>query len=99
MTRRNWFAGKAASHDRNPLIQSFLRFIVRSRVIPETRADLSGDKPATDSGTEPCWTATLHRGDSLPPFRLSILGANNSSSPMRLEPCRRAPRPSRPAEL
>jgi hypothetical protein len=99
MTRRNWFAGKTTSHDRNPLFRSFLRFITRSRRAPEAHEGGRGDKPATDSGAESCWTAALHRGDSLPLFRLSILSAEDSPSAMRLEPCRRDPGPSRSPEL
>jgi hypothetical protein len=99
MQRKKWFAGKTASHDRDPLFQSFLRLIVRSRADRQAPANGSGNKPATDSGAEACWTAALYRGDSLPLFRLSILSAENSPAAMRLEPCRRDPGPSRPGEL
>ncbi len=99
MKRKNWFAGKTTSHDRDPLFQLFLRFVARARAVPEAQAGASGKKPAPDSGAEACWTAALHRGGSLPLFRLSILNAEDSPSPMRLEPCRRDPGPSRPADL
>lgn len=98
MTRMNRFAGKTASHHRNPLFRSFLRFIARARRVPAPQAGKTGDAPTADSGTESCWTAALHRGGSLPLFRLSILSAEDSPSGMRLEPCRRDPGPSRSAE-
>ncbi|WP_298359038.1 hypothetical protein [Rhodoblastus sp.] len=99
MTRKNRFAGKTASHHQIALFRSFLRFIARSRRVPEPQAGKTGDAPTTDSGTESCWTAALHRGDSLPLFRLSILSAEDSPSGMRLEPCSRDRGPSRSAEL
>jgi hypothetical protein len=99
MKTKKWFAGKTASHDGDPLFQSFFRLIARSRAARQAQAGGSGRKPATDSGAEACWTAALYRGDSLPLFRLSILSAEDSPSAMRLEPCRRDPGPSRPGEL
>lgn len=43
----------------------------------------------TDAGVEACWTASLHRGADLPPFRLSISSGAGSRSAMRFEPCGR----------
>lgn len=39
-----------------------------------------------ETGADACWTASLHRGDDLPPFLLSIRTAADSPSALRMEP-------------
>ena len=39
-----------------------------------------------EAGTEMSWTASLSRGDDMPPFRLSILTAHDARSSIRIEP-------------
>ncbi|MGO8740414.1 hypothetical protein [Rhodoblastus sp.] len=99
MKRKLWFAGKTGTHGGDALFQSFLRLVARVRAVPAARPVESRRTPAADSGAEPCWTAALHRGDSLPPFRLSILNTEDSLSPMRMEPCRRDPGRPNSADL
>jgi hypothetical protein len=97
MTRRTWFAGKDAAAGGNPFYQSLLRLVGRARAAAP--ADKSGERSAPNSSAEPSWTAALHRGGDLPPFRVSILTADDFHAPMRMEPCRRESASSRPAEM
>jgi hypothetical protein len=99
MTKKTGFAGNKITKHGDRFFQSFMRLIARSRADAPAPAAKADEKTFADPGAEPCWTAALNRGGNLPRFRLSILNAADSPSPMRLEPCRSDRDPSRPAEL
>jgi hypothetical protein len=103
MKKRRWFRIQGAAGSSDPFVAALLRLLVGSSpdkpvaALAEPRPDASG---SLDSGAEACWTASLRRGDDLPPCRLSILIASGASSAMRLEPFRRdADASSRPLEF
>lgn len=95
MTRRTWFAGKTATGGGNLIFQFLLRLAGPARAA--TPGPKPGGRRAVNSGAEPCWTAAVNRGGDLPPFRLSILNADDFCSPMRLETYGRDPGPSGPS--
>jgi hypothetical protein len=102
MKKRRWFHTQGASSASDPFVATLLRLLVgtpseKPAAVAAPRPDASS---SLDSGAEACWTASLRRGDDLPPCRLSILIASGARSAMRLESFRReAEAGSRPIEL
>jgi hypothetical protein len=82
MKRKQWFDASGAASSGDFLFQSFLRLVARSRT---AACPAPVRKPSADPAADACWTASLHRGDDLPPCRLSILAASDSPSDVRLE--------------
>jgi hypothetical protein len=104
MKKRLWFRTQGAAGASDPFVSTLLRLLIGSSSGKPATAALAkacpGPSSSLDSGAEACWTASLRRGDDLPPCRLSILIASGASSAMRLEPFRReAETGSRIAEL
>jgi hypothetical protein len=104
MKKRRWFRTQGAAGSTDPFVATLLRLLVGSSSDKQAAVVLAEPRPdatnSLDSGAEACWTASLRRGDDLPPCRLSILIASGASSAMRLEPFRRdADAASRPMEL
>ncbi|WP_298421841.1 hypothetical protein [Rhodoblastus sp.] len=87
MKNVRWFGARAATERGEHLVQSFFRFVGLSRAAAPS-SPVSGEE---DGGAAASWTARLHRGDDLPPCRLSILIGADSCAPMRLEAYRGAP--------
>jgi hypothetical protein len=104
MKKRRWFRTQGAPGASDPFVATLLRLLVGSSSGKPGTAALTKPCPdpsaSLDTGADACWTASLRRGDDLPPCRLSILIASGVSSAMRLEPFRReAETSSRIAEL
>jgi hypothetical protein len=90
MTKTRWFGAKSvaegsAAESSDPLFAAFFRLIARSPSEKPAPARAIAS-PLLDSGADASWTASLRRGDDLPPCRLSILIAAGALSAMRLEP-------------
>jgi hypothetical protein len=88
MLTKRWFGAKVATES-----SGFVRHAI-DRLLPhKPTADMFSrpgvERPAiADSSFDASWTASLKRGDDLPPCRLSVLIASGSRSAMRLEPYR-----------
>jgi hypothetical protein len=76
MSKGRWFGAMGAAGS-DPLLTSLFRLLART---PERAAPVAAES-AADAG----WTASLRRGDDLPPCRLSILIASGVGSAVRLE--------------
>ncbi|MCI4678996.1 hypothetical protein K9U39_09075 [Rhodoblastus acidophilus] len=96
MKRKQWFDASGAASGGDFLFQSFLRLVARSRTVARPAPVRSERKPSADPAADACWTASLHRGDDLPPCRLSILAASDSPSAVRLELSRHKTGAARP---
>ena len=88
MTKTRWFGAKSvaegsAAESSDPLFAAFFRLIARAPSEKPAPARTIAS-PLLDSDAS--WTASLRRGDDLPPCRLSILIAAGALSAMRLEP-------------
>jgi hypothetical protein len=83
MKERRWFGAKFAGESGAAFMQTLFAPLFR----PAT-PDLSATPRARigDAGADACWTASLCRGDGLPPFLLSIHQVAGSRSAMRFEP-------------
>lgn len=93
MKKRRWFRTPGAAGASDPFVAALLRLLVGTVAERPVAPTLAKPRPnasdSLDSGADACWTASLRRGDDLPPCRLSILIASGASSAMRLEPFRR----------
>ena len=77
---------KAVADTSDPLFAAFFRLLARAPAEKPAAVVRTLASPPLDSGADACWTASLRRGDDLPPCRLSILIASGARSAMRLEP-------------
>jgi hypothetical protein len=85
MKNRPWFAARSPGEARVPFVQTW--FAPWFKPTPPIEA-LEPRSPSrfADYGVEAGWTASLHRGDGLPPFLLCIDMAAGERSAMRFEP-------------
>ncbi len=86
MKDRRWFGAKSAGETGAAFMQSLFAPLFRPSAAD---APLPGSAPRpriADAGSDACWTASLRRGDDLPPFLLSIQTAAGSRSAIRFEP-------------
>ena len=85
MMSRPWFAVKSPVEPRVGFVQSL--FAPWFRPTPPAKA-LKARSPSRfpDHGADAGWTASLRRGDGLPPFLLCIDMAAGQRSAMRFEP-------------
>jgi hypothetical protein len=98
MTNKPKFDAQSPAEAASGFIQSFLASLFRSALPVEvhTRVEVlsrtkalppAPTKPSRlpDAGADASWTASLNRGDGLPPFLLSIDMAAGARSVMRFE--------------
>ena len=85
MKDRPWFAARSPAAMRVGFVQSL--FAPWFRPTPPVEV-LTARSPSRfiDHGAEAGWTASLHRGDGLPPFLLCIDMAAGERSAMRFQP-------------
>lgn len=91
MTKGRWFgakgvSGKGVSGSGDPFLATLFRLLARAPSGKALTSHADESPAALDSGADASWTASLRRGDDLPPCRLSILIASGALSAMRLEP-------------
>lgn len=99
MKNRPWHAARSQAETRIGLVQSLLAPWFRAT--PPTQVlDARPASRFADQGADAGWTASLRRGDGLPPFLLCIDMAAGQPSAMRFEPFSRRNSPeSRIQEL
>ena len=85
MKDRRWFGAKFAGESGVTFMQSLFAPLLRPSAPDDFPPPASRPKPA-DAGADACWTASLCRGDGLPPFLLSIHQVAGSRSAMRFDP-------------
>lgn len=81
MSGRRWFGGKTPAEAGASLVHSLFSPLFRPAPPPAPAAILS----QIDSSADACWTASLDRGDGLPPFLLSINMVAGCCSAVRFE--------------
>jgi hypothetical protein len=88
MKNRPWFAARlpaeAGVHFVQTLFAPWFRQPPAVALAPRTPSSF------IDHGADASWTASLHRGDGLPPFLLCIDMAAGERSAMRFEPFARS---------
>ncbi len=88
MKNKQGFGHNAPAHSGVHFVQALFAslFNPAPRVEALVRIQRNVLSRMVETGADACWTASLHRGDDLPPFLLSIRTAADSPSAMRLEP-------------
>ena len=81
MSKGRWFGALGAAGS-DPLLSSLFRLLAGGA---EPTVRQRAASPASADSADASWTASLCRGDDLPPCRLSILIASGASA-VRLEP-------------
>lgn len=81
---KRWFGGKTPAEAGVSLVQSLFSPLFRPAAEPPAAPSptVFSDE---DSGSDTSWTASLDRGDGLPPFLLSINMVAGSCSAMKFE--------------
>jgi hypothetical protein len=99
MKNRPWFAARSQAETRVGFVQSL--FAPWFRPTPPVEVlDAHSPSRFADYGADAGWTASLRRGDGLPPFLLCIDIAAGERTAMRFEPfSRRNTAESRVREL
>ena len=87
MSKQRWFGAVGAAGS-DPLLFSLFRLLAGTA---EPAARSAATRPASADSADASWTASLSRGDDLPPCRLSILIAAGAASAVRLGPFSRDP--------
>jgi hypothetical protein len=99
MKSRPWFAARSPGEAGVHFVQTLFAPWFKPTPPIEVLTPRSSSNFA-DNGVETGWTASLHRGDGLPPFLLCIDMAAGERSAMRFEPfARRSGAGSRVREL
>jgi hypothetical protein len=99
MKNKPWFAARSPAEAGVQFVQTLFAPWFRTTPPAEALAPRSPSSFA-DYGADASWTASLHRGDGLPPFLLCIDMAAGQRSAMRFEPyARRSGADSRVREL
>ena len=81
---KNWFGARYPAEAWVDLMHSLLSPLFRSPAkSPAPQNPTSG---IADSGADACWTASLNRGNDLPPFLLCVHTTAESRSAVRLGP-------------
>jgi len=104
MKKSGWFGARGLIGSGDPFLASLFRLLAREpsakSALPSIRAARAKDPALSDPGADASWTASLRRGDDLPPCRLSIAIASGACLAMRLESIGRdAPSAPRAIEL
>jgi hypothetical protein len=86
MTRKQWFGARVATESGDLLKHALGRLLPRASAASALARPRPQKSPLSDPGADASWTASLNRGDDLPPCRLSVLIASGSRSAIRLEP-------------
>ncbi|WP_294536467.1 hypothetical protein [uncultured Rhodoblastus sp.] len=98
MRNRPWFAARSPAGAGVHFVQTLFAPWFRPPPVQTPTPRLPSD--FADYGAEDGWTASLHRGDGLPPFLLCIDMAAGACAAMRFEPfARRSGNESRVREL
>ncbi|WP_374548049.1 hypothetical protein [Rhodoblastus sp.] len=89
MKKSGWFGARGLIGSGDPFLASLFRLLARESseksALPSVHAARAKDLALPDPGADASWTASLCRGDDLPPCRLSIAIAAGACSAMRLE--------------
>jgi hypothetical protein len=88
MQDRNWFGAFFPAEVGVGFVQSLFAPLFRAATPARnlTAASTAAESRIADAGADASWTASLHRGDGLPPFLLCIRNAAGANSAMRFEP-------------
>lgn len=86
MSKGRWFGAVGATGS-DLLLTSLFRLLARGpeRAAPQSTNLLAHANPMAADAADASWTASLRRGDDLPPCRLSVLIASGVGSAVRLE--------------
>ena len=87
---KNWFGAKFPAEAGVGLMHSLFAPLFRTLAKCPARAAEKPSSPIADAGADACWTASLHRGNDLPPFLLCIHTTAESRSALRFGPFDRA---------
>jgi hypothetical protein len=80
---KTWFGAKSPAETGVNFMQSLFAPLFRAPA--KTPAPL-GRTPVVDTGAEASWTASLHRGNDLPPFLLRVNMTAGSRSAVQFGP-------------
>ena len=85
---KNWFGAKTPAEAWVDLMHSLLAPLFGSPA--KSAAPHNPPNCITDSGADACWTASLNRGNDLPPFLLCVHTTAESRSAVRFGPLDRS---------